>query len=260
MSRKNPTTTETLILLPWWVSSTLAVVVFFGGTILQSALPPAARGFAPTIGMLQFAFAIILLLISLKSFVRSFSTKRNLESQSGIESLKELHWKDFENLLAEVFRRQGFSVEEQLGGGADGGVDLVLNEDGRKTLVQCKLRTNRSVGIPVARELYGTITAERAFSGILVTTSAFTSEVHRFAVDKPIRLIAGSELLDLIRAVQKSPRTNAKDISRPSLTDDQACPACGKSMVLRTAKRGRNAGGRFWGCSGFPKCQKTINI
>ena len=35
------------------------------------------------------------------------------------------------------------------------------------------------------------------------------------------------------------------------------CPSCGASMVPRTAKTGRNAGGRFWGCPQFPLCRGT---
>ncbi len=33
------------------------------------------------------------------------------------------------------------------------------------------------------------------------------------------------------------------------------CPQCGKPMVLRTAKSGRNAGSQFWGCSAYPDCR-----
>lgn len=33
------------------------------------------------------------------------------------------------------------------------------------------------------------------------------------------------------------------------------CPKCGKPLVLRTAKRGANAGSQFYGCSGFPDCR-----
>lgn len=33
------------------------------------------------------------------------------------------------------------------------------------------------------------------------------------------------------------------------------CPQCGKAMVLRTAKSGRNAGKQFWGCSAYPECK-----
>ena len=36
------------------------------------------------------------------------------------------------------------------------------------------------------------------------------------------------------------------------------CPQCGSLMVLRTAKRGPNAGGKFYGCSRYPKCKATI--
>ncbi len=33
------------------------------------------------------------------------------------------------------------------------------------------------------------------------------------------------------------------------------CPKCGSELVLRSAKRGANAGGQFWGCASFPKCR-----
>jgi restriction system protein len=39
--------------------------------------------------------------------------------------------------------------------------------------------------------------------------------------------------------------------------DENACPKCGRPMVLRTARSGDNQGQQFWGCTGFPKC-KTI--
>lgn len=38
------------------------------------------------------------------------------------------------------------------------------------------------------------------------------------------------------------------------------CPKCGSEMVLRTAKRGDNQGGKFWGCSKYPECRGIINI
>jgi hypothetical protein len=36
------------------------------------------------------------------------------------------------------------------------------------------------------------------------------------------------------------------------------CPKCGSDMVLRTAKSGTNQGGKFWGCSNFPKCRGIL--
>jgi len=38
------------------------------------------------------------------------------------------------------------------------------------------------------------------------------------------------------------------------------CPKCGKSMVLRTAKSGRNAGSQFWGCSAYPDCRGACSL
>lgn len=38
------------------------------------------------------------------------------------------------------------------------------------------------------------------------------------------------------------------------------CPLCGKTMVLRTAKNGKNAGKQFWGCSGYPQCKGAVSF
>lgn len=38
------------------------------------------------------------------------------------------------------------------------------------------------------------------------------------------------------------------------------CPRCGKSMVLRTARKGGRVGSAFWGCSNFPECKVTKNV
>lgn len=35
------------------------------------------------------------------------------------------------------------------------------------------------------------------------------------------------------------------------------CPRCSSPMIRRTARRGRNAGGQFWGCSRYPICKAT---
>jgi four helix bundle suffix protein len=38
------------------------------------------------------------------------------------------------------------------------------------------------------------------------------------------------------------------------------CPQCGKTMVLRTAKAGKNAGSQFWGCTGYPDCKGAVDL
>lgn len=38
------------------------------------------------------------------------------------------------------------------------------------------------------------------------------------------------------------------------------CPRCGSPMLLRTAKRGTQAGRRFWACTRFPDCRATRDL
>ena len=38
------------------------------------------------------------------------------------------------------------------------------------------------------------------------------------------------------------------------------CPRCRTTMVVRTAKNGRNAGRQFYGCTNYPRCHEMISI
>ena len=44
------------------------------------------------------------------------------------------------------------------------------------------------------------------------------------------------------------------------MPQDLLCPKCGKTLILRTAKKGANAGKQFYGCSGFPACRYIRNL
>ena len=71
-----------------------------------------------------------------------------------------------------------------------------------------------------------------------------------------------SEQLAAARLAQRKRKVDSSD--RPNQADPSAlipeCPRCGKLMVLRTAKTGKNAGSQFWGCSGYPDCKGVIPI
>ncbi len=43
-------------------------------------------------------------------------------------------------------------------------------------------------------------------------------------------------------------------------TDSLICPRCGKALVVRTARKGPNAGQNFYACSGFPQCRYTCSV
>ena len=48
--------------------------------------------------------------------------------------------------------------------------------------------------------------------------------------------------------------------SRNNASTGRICTKCGKSMVLRTAKKGTNSGNQFWGCSGYPACRSVQEL
>lgn len=55
----------------------------------------------------------------------------------------------------------------------------------------------------------------------------------------------------------KMVQETARSSNTPHPKHPKSCPKCGEEMVLRTARRGANAGNQFWGCSAFPKCRTT---
>ena len=204
------------------------------------------------------AFAPLALLFFLAtaalSALRSLKRARMLDAQTSLASIRELPWKRFEDLLGEAFRRQGFKVEETLGGGADGGIDLLLGRDGNVTVVQCKRRNGAPVGVREVRELYGVLHHRGASAAKLVATTSFTPDAVAFAKGKPIELVDSKALLHLIRNVQTSDKMIAPPAKaeRDHLAPD--CPRCGAEMVIREAKKGSKVGSRFWGCPRFPAC------
>lgn len=61
--------------------------------------------------------------------------------------------------------------------------------------------------------------------------------------------------------VQKIASTDKTDMFQPvDQVEIPACPQCGTTMVLRTAKSGKNTGKQFWGCSAYPECKGVVNI
>jgi restriction system protein len=254
LARQSRSIFDKLATFPWWFNVILAIIVYpsfkywlpsirFQESFYK-AMAMTAQSAAPAVtGLLLFVAAI--------SAVNALRKGGLLERQKGMGTLRTISWQKFEELVGEAYRRKGYAVTESGGGGADGGVDLILRKNGERLLVQCKHWKMAKVGVKVVRELYGVVAAEGATGGVVISSGTFTQETIDFARGKPIELVNGSELLRLIAGVQKTP------MSVSDKPKDSACPLCGSVMVLRTAKKGSNSGGKFWGCTTFPKCRGT---
>ncbi len=266
--------------VPVWVgplcAATLYVVLrFVVPAILGGASTPndlmgksLAALFVPLCQKLAPFTALFALIIWGLAELKKFVDRRRLDTQTGLDSIGDLSWGEFEELIAEAYRRDGYAVELTGDAAGDGGVDVVLRRDGQTTLVQCKHWKTWTVGVNIVRELRGVMASEKADYGRVVSYGTFTSDATAFAQENRITLVGGKELVELIRSVQKkrsassAPRatvsaalTNNPQPSSlpPQLAPD--CPRCGSPMVRRTAKRGPNAGSQFWGCPRYPACQ-----
>ena len=91
-----------------------------------------------------------------------------------------------------------YRVIENTAAGPDEGIDLVLKKNGGLVLVQCKQWKSAKVGVNIVRELFGVMTDKKATSGVLITSGIFTQEAMNFAGDKPIDLVDGTQLLQMV--------------------------------------------------------------
>ncbi|HEX2492401.1 MAG TPA: restriction endonuclease, partial [Steroidobacter sp.] len=190
MARRRESILEVFFVLPWWASAiaalssylllTYAAPAYFSGNVYTSALGSAAKAFAPLV-------ATVFMATALASWTRSLFIARKFNSQNGIDDIRKLSWRQFESIVGEAFRRRGYSVIES-GGGADGGVDLVLRRHGGKFYVQCKQWKAWKVGVKPIRELFGVITAGDAQGGFFVTSGEYTHEAREFATSAAIKL------------------------------------------------------------------------
>lgn len=273
---------DLIALLPWYVGVILAVAGYLllhriAAASVASAMGPGELGNAmvgavgrglATAG--QYVVPILCLAGAAISAWRRRARRVLVDNVTGSDSsdvLQGMSWREFEVLVGEGFRLQGYQVVENFEPGPDDGIDLILRKDGEKYLVQCKQWRAFKVGVPVVRELYGAMAAEGAAGGFVVTSGRFTPEAEAFASGRNLRLLDGPQLHRLLKQAQGSSSAKPDDRTqerqarnaspRAAKTAAPTCPRCAQSMVRRTARKGSNAGQEFWGCSDYPRCRGT---
>ncbi len=120
-------------------------------------------------------------------------------------NLAEMPWDDFEHLVRQLFEwefgNKGIEVKVTCAS-RDRGVDAIMFDPdplkGGKYVLQAK-RYTRTVDVAAVRDLYGTVVNEGANRGILVTTSSYGPDTYEFAKDKPISLVDGQHLVQMLK-------------------------------------------------------------
>ena len=265
---------DLVAMLPWWCGVAIAVI---GYLVLHRMATPAQVGAvqpgqlsqlmtASIIAGLATAGQYLVPLVGLAGAAISFTRRKqrkalitNVTQSKSANALDGMSWREFEMLVGEAYSLQGYRVTETGGGGADGGIDLVLTRGGEKFFVQCKQWKAYKVGVDVVRELFGVMAAKGATGGFVVTSGRFTDDAIAFADGRNVQLVDGTKLFAMIKLAKQSQATKQSASITPSVQAkaeaDPTCPQCRSSMVKRTARKGGNAGGEFWGCSKFPTCR-----
>jgi len=257
---------EIIATLPWWRSVFAAFLVYvFLSLMLPTLVGSSAilNGIAQDLQPIAWIFACLFLIPAPVALIIALRRRRLLRSQTGIASIRSMSWQNFERLVGEAFRRQGFEVEERGGSAADGGVDLMLRKDDETTVVRCKRWRDAQVSVQPVRELLGVMHADGADAAIFVSSGSYTAAAKQFTEGKPIRLIDGEELVRMLAAVQEErrvERTAGRGFAPPKqqFVFGKVCPLCGGAMVKRIVTKGPSAGASFWGCSRFPACRGTL--
>jgi DNA-binding response OmpR family regulator len=108
------------------------------------------------------------------------------------EAMHRLSPREFEELVATLLDRQGFTVALTRGS-RDDGIDIYAARNSAlgtfQYLVQCKKYSPANpVGVEVVRQMHGVLTANRATAGIVATTSRFTRGAREYQSQVPFQL------------------------------------------------------------------------
>jgi len=132
-------------------------------------------------------------------------------------------------------------------------------------------RSDRTDPSPAPYERYRTL-VEKADAATAANTLICLIHQANYLLDHQVRALerqfikAGgySERLAAARLEERR-RQGSKQRTDPADQTDRseappaapACPECGEPMILRTARKGPQAGSQFWGCSRYPQCTAT---
>jgi HJR/Mrr/RecB family endonuclease len=178
-------------------------------------------------------FAGVILLIWLMIQVKARERRQLVEWTT---DLRRLNAREFEWLVGELLRREGWKVKEVGRQGApDGGVDLSIARGADRRIVQCKRWTSRFVGVDAIRTFAGTLGRDGSSgkSGILVTLSEFTEQARAEAERMGMTLWDHRDLYGRVEKVRRH----------------EPCRLCGRPMLFDRSPHG------WWFRCLTPGCQ-----
>ena len=118
--------------------------------------------------------------------------------------VREMKRANFDLLVAEGFRVQGFAVTEVGVGDTPDQPDLVVAKAGKKYCVQCRHWQETAIDIAAAVELERVMVERAADGGFLVNAGGATADAAAYASTRKIQLIHGPKLLAMLEKAKET--------------------------------------------------------
>ncbi|MGI8908121.1 MAG: restriction endonuclease [Candidatus Sumerlaeaceae bacterium] len=171
----------------------------------------------------------------------------------GPDALRKISGRELEDLTQEIYESLGYKVRKRaVPGKPDGGIDLEVLRNGKRGLVQCKLRTTDAVDVRQVRELFAVLIENGADYAVLITTTGFTEPAQKTAFEKPIELVDHLKLWEMVQDARLEERVAAVAAKAQKRAqgvgvyarEKLRCAVCGEELTLK-----ENDYGPFLVCS-----------
>ena len=213
--------------LPWWLAAIGAALAYLWLHALSLPGPePGQHDSGQSLtrvlaGLGEWLIPTALLVIAGLGVYRSRRAHRlhdELASDPVGTALRDLGRSDFETLVAETFRREGYAVSEPLSGQPGGIGALMLTGPHGPALAHIRHWHAWRVGAAEVQALVAALAKEGIERGILVIPGEFTRDAQRLADGRPLELIDGASLRALVLAGSMQapePKPTPKAPSKP---------------------------------------------
>jgi restriction system protein len=172
-----------LLRSPWWASLLLAGAL----ALLARLLLPERFAVAGALGTLPF---VVIAAIAAWKQSRAPSAA---QLERCLQQLSAMNTRDCSVALEAAYRRQGHDAQR-----LDGGADLLVSRNGRRTLVGVRRWKAASTGVEPLRELHAAMLRHDADSGTYFAGGEISDRARSFAKEKNIALLGKLELAQLV--------------------------------------------------------------
>ncbi len=117
--------------------------------------------------------------------------KNREELELSLDNIKNGY--DFENYVANLYKRLGYTIEKVTKKSGDQGADVIATKDNYKYVIQAKYYSSH-VGNTAVQEIVAAIAMYKANKGIVITNNTFTQSAKELAKANNIELVDGKKI------------------------------------------------------------------